>query len=131
MFEGIIKKSNLFIILEVQVSCSSILIKFIAFYTSHQILFMFLFCSTVQEFRTIYKAIVEEMRILANDSEFGEEGDSSCDWALNNYIEKTNHFMDLVRLASFEEFTRDAQNISQAILDFLYLEYLVSDTLSR
>ena len=88
---------------------------------------MFLFCRMVQEFRIIYKAIVEEMRVLANDSEFGEEEDSSCDWALSNYIEKTNHFMDLVRLASLEEFTRDAQNISQAIRDFLFEKYLVSD----
>ena len=81
----------------------------------------------MQEFRTKYQAIVEEMRVIANDSEFGEKEDSWCNNSLNNYIEKTNRFMELVRLASLDEFTKDAQNISRAIRDFLDLKYEVSN----
>ena len=88
---------------------------------------VFIFHSAVQEFRTKYKLVLAEMRVLANESNFAEWFDSQCEQSLNNYIEHTNRFMELLRLASLEEFTRDAQNISRAIDDFLSFPYSVSN----
>ena len=59
------------------------------------------------------------MRALANDSKLGKNETSKCNSKLDEYIEITNHFMELARLVSLEQFTRDAQHISKAIDDFL------------
>ena len=74
--------------------------------------------------------ILAEMRMLTNDSEFGEDEAHICRAYLEyEYLRLTNRFMELVRLVSLDEFTRDAQNISAAIEDFLSSlhDYTVSD----
>ena len=73
----------------------------------------------MEEFISVYDLIVEEMRVLANDSEFGEHKPLVCNRYLNGYHRLTNRFMELVRLVSLEQFTRDAENISTAIDEFL------------
>ena len=59
------------------------------------------------------------MRLLANDSDFGEHDPLACNSRLNEYLRLTNSFMELVRIISLEQFTRDAENISVAIDEFL------------
>ena len=73
----------------------------------------------MKDFILKYEVIVEEMRVLANDSEFGEHKPVWCNDSLNGYQRLTNDFMELVRLVSLEQFTRDAENISTAIDEFL------------
>ena len=66
------------------------------------------------------KLIVDEMRVLANYSEFGKVEAIICNAYLKNgFLSLTDDFMELFRLVSLDEFTRDAQNISTAIDDFL------------
>ena len=73
----------------------------------------------MKDFILKYEVIVEEMRLHANDSEFGEHKPLVCNHYLNQYQRLTNGFMELVRFVSLEQFTRDAENISTAIDEFL------------
>ena len=64
--------------------------------------------------------ILAEMRVLTNDPEFGEAEARVCGAYLRyEYLGLTNRVMELLRLVTLDEFTRDAQNISTAIDDFL------------
>ena len=66
-----------------------------------------------------HELVLEEMRVLANDSEFAENEAEKCRARLREYLGLTNQFMALVRLFSLEQFIRDRKNISKAIDDFL------------
>ena len=81
------------------------------------------FCSTVQDFLRIQELVLAEMRVLANDSKFGENEILKCYAKLSEYRQLTIRFMELVRLVSLEQFARDAENISTALDDFLLKLY--------
>ena len=68
---------------------------------------------------TKHELVLEEMRVLAKDSEFGENEIVKCKARLREYFELTRQFTELVRLFSLEQFIRDRENISTAIDDFL------------
>ena len=71
----------------------------------------------------IHELVLTEMRILANDSKFGENESLKCYARLTEYRELTLRFMELAHLVSLEQFTRDGENISIAIDDFLLKLY--------
>ena len=73
----------------------------------------------MQEFITTHELILEEMRLLANDSEFAESEASNCNSKLKGYLELANSFVDLVRLVSLDDYLLHTDNISTAIDDFL------------
>ena len=77
----------------------------------------------MQDFIKIHELVLAEMRILANDSKLGENESLKCYARLTEYQELTNCLMELVWLVSLEQFTRDAENISTAIDDFLLKLY--------
>ena len=77
----------------------------------------------MQDFMQIHELVLAEMRILANDSKFGEKESLKCYARLTEYQEITNRFMELVRLVSLEQFERYAENISTATDDFLLKLY--------
>ena len=77
----------------------------------------------MQDFLRIQELVLAEMRVLANDSKFGEKEILKCYAKLSEYRQLTIRFMELVRLVSLQQFTRDAENISTAIDDFLLKLY--------
>ena len=72
---------------------------------------------------TKHELVLAEICVLANDSKFGENEAQKCETRLRDYLELTNGFMELVRLVSLEQFTRDKENISIATDHFLFKLY--------
>ena len=93
--------------------------------TFHYMIYTSVSFSAVQDFINKYNPIIPEMLALANDSNFGERRTVWCYEGLNEYLNLTNSFTELVRLVSLVNSTRDSrglfelQNISIAIGDFL------------
>ena len=83
--------------------------------------FLFIYRSTVQGFIAKHELVLAEMRVLSNDSTFGENDILGCYQKLNQYRELTNYFTELIRLASLEKSVRDVENISVAVDSFLFL----------